>query len=54
MSIIQWTRPARCSDCIYYESLGRGKKALCKLPNEEGYTSGKDKVCDKWKGIISR
>lgn len=50
MSIIEYTRAARCKDCKYYE-VKRLKsfppyQGWCNLRNEP--TRGKDCVCNKW------
>ena len=50
MSIIEYTRPARCKDCKFYEVRLLKDfppyRGWCNLRNEP--TKGKDEVCNKW------
>lgn len=51
MSIIEYTRPARCKDCKYFE-VKRFKsfppyRGWCNLNNNP--TKQKNEVCGKWK-----
>lgn len=55
MSIMTWTRKAKCKDCkflVAYSPKGKVKRHYCE--NKESEWTGKDRtlndlVCDKWK-----
>ena len=50
MSIVEYTREAKCKDCKYYEVFWFRKfphyRGLCNLRNKP--TRGKDAVCKEW------
>jgi hypothetical protein len=55
MSIITWTRRARCKDCFFlvaFSPNGKTKRHYCSNRNSEQHDklrTLKDLVCDKWK-----
>ena len=54
MSIMTWTRKAKCKDCLFCkpEYLGKRKTHRCNNNQSEYFNSQitlNDLVCDKWK-----